>query len=202
MHGATIRRNRQDARESRMKNEHPFHETLTHRWSGHGAGAVISAPIEPNGPECPARFEACCSLRAVACLGSILLTTVLALPAPVEAAPAWRCGNAYSDTPCPGGRRIDAIAAPDEGARRAADEATRRIEARADAMERDRLHAEQALAARNDRLLLAQQRLAMLDKREHARRQGGKKSGSGKRGGGRHATGDSFVAQAAGTGSR
>ena len=70
-----------------MKNEHPFHETLTHRWSGHGAGAVISAPIEPNGPECPARFEACCSLRAVACLGSILLTTVLALPAPVEAAP-------------------------------------------------------------------------------------------------------------------
>ena len=154
------------------------------------------------------------SKSAVLASLGVALAAMLALPSPADAAgPAWRCGNAYSDTPCPGGRRIDAIAAPDEGARRAADEATRRIEARADAMERDRLHAEQALAARNDRLLLAQQRLAqaqaretarlaMLDKREHARRQGGKKSGSGKRGGGRHATGDSFVAQAAGTGSR
>lgn len=81
----------------------------------------------------------------------------------------WRCGNAYSDTPCAGGRRIDTGGAPGEAARRAADESTRRIEQRADTMERDRLRAEQAAASRNGAVILPDHRIAEARNREAAR---------------------------------
>lgn len=143
---------------------------------------------------------------ALASLG-VALAATLALPSPADAAgPAWRCGNAYADTPCPGGRRIDATAGPDEAARRAADEATRRMEQRADTLERNRLQLERATQARDDRIALANMRLAEAQRRDAARlaaqqsarsrREGGSRSGG--RRGGRHAAADGFVAQGTG----
>ena len=71
------------------------------------------------------------SLAVVAC--------ALALsPALAEAAPIYRCGQTYSQTPCPGGRLIDA-ADPRSAAQRA--EARRQVERErqlAAQMERDR----------------------------------------------------------------
>lgn len=140
---------------------------------------------------------------ALASLG-VALAAMLALPSP--AGSAWRCGNAYADTPCPGGRRIDAAASPDDAARRAADDATRRIEQRADTLERNRLQAERATLARDDRIALANMRLAEAQRRDAARqsaqqsarnkRDSGSRSG-GKRGG-KHAAADGFVAQGTG----
>ena len=143
---------------------------------------------------------------ALASLG-LALTATLALPSPADAAgPAWRCGNAYADTPCPGGRRIDAGAGPDDAARRAADEATRRMEQRADTLERNRLQMERATQARDDRIALANMRLAEAQRRDAVRqaaqqgtrnkRESGSRSGG--RRGGKHAAADGFVAQGAG----
>lgn len=143
---------------------------------------------------------------ALASLG-VALAAMLALPSPAGAAgSAWRCGNAYADTPCPGGRRIDAATGPDDAARRAADDATRRIEQRADTLERNRLQAERATLARDDRIALANMRLAEAQRRDAARqsaqqsarnkRDSGSRSG-GKRGG-KHAAADGFVAQGTG----
>jgi hypothetical protein len=140
---------------------------------------------------------------ALAGLGLAVAAT-LALPSTADAAgPTWRCGNASADTPCPGGRRIDATAGPDEAARRAADEATRRIEQRADTLERHRLQTERAVMARDDRIALANMRLAEAQRRDAVRqaaqqsarskRDSGSRSG-GKRSGKHAATGD-FVAQ-------
>jgi hypothetical protein len=147
------------------------------------------------------------SKSAVLASVGVALAAMLALPSPADAAgPAWRCGNAYADTPCPGGRRIDAVAGPDNTARRAADDATRRIEQRADTLERNRLQAERATLARDDRIALANMRLAEAQRRDAARqatqqnarnkRDSGSRSG-GKRGG-RHAAADGFVAQGTG----
>lgn len=147
------------------------------------------------------------SKSAVLASLGVALAAMLALPSPADAAgPAWRCGNAYADTPCPGGRRIDAAASPDDAARRAADDATRRIEQRADTLERNRLQAERATLARDDRIALANMRLAEAQRRDAARqsaqqsvrnkRDSGSRSG-GKRGG-KHAAADGFVAQGTG----
>lgn len=52
----------------------------------------------------------------------------------------WRCaGNRYADRPCPGGQALDAADPRSDADRRAADAATRRDHAQAQALERDRL---------------------------------------------------------------
>lgn len=143
-----------------------------------------------------------------ACAWLVTAATTFALPSTADAT-TWRCGNAYADTPCPGGRRIEADAAPADAARRAADEATRRIESRADAMERDRLQAERSAVARNDRIAVVNLRLAETqrrdaarlaaqqaarNKREDAQRSGGRHGGKGK-----HTAANDFIAQAPGS---
>jgi hypothetical protein len=139
------------------------------------------------------------ALAYLACVGFAAVSATVVLPSPADAATTWRCGNAYADTPCPGGRRIDTDTAPSDAARRAADEATRRIESRADAMERDRLQAERAALA-NVRLADAQRREAARQTAQQAaqnKREGARRSG-GQAGKGRHAAAKDFIAQAPG----
>lgn len=148
----------------------------------------------------------------LACAWLATALATVALPSPADAATTWRCGNAYTDTPCPGGRRIEAEAAPSDAARRAADEATRRIESRADAMERDRLQAERSATARNDRVALANLRLAETQRRDAARlaaqqaarnkREDAQRSGGRQGGKGRHTAANDFIAQAPGSKAR
>lgn len=146
----------------------------------------------------------------LACAWLATASATVAWPSPADAATTtWRCGNAYADTPCPGGRRIEADAAPSDAARRAADESTRRIESRADAMERDRLQAERSAAARNDRIALANLRLAETQRRDAARlaaqqtarnkREAAQHSGGRQGGKGRHTAANDFIAQAPGS---
>ena len=54
----------------------------------------------------------------------------------------WRCGNSYSDTPCEGGKHIDPDAPPSAEDRRQRDESTRRDQAIAERMQRERLDRE------------------------------------------------------------
>jgi hypothetical protein len=69
-------------------------------------------------------------------------TAVLGIGA-VQAAPTvWRCGNSYSEQPCPQGKAIETEDAPSAERRREADEATRRDLAAAESMQRERLRRE------------------------------------------------------------
>lgn len=62
-----------------------------------------------------------------------------------EASGAWRCGNStYTDQPCKGGKAMALDAAPSVDQAREADRNTRRTQAAADRMERDRLRQEKA----------------------------------------------------------
>lgn len=62
-----------------------------------------------------------------------------------EASGAWRCGNTYSDRPCTGGKVVALDAAPSAEQAREAERSTRRTQAAADRMERDRLRREKAV---------------------------------------------------------
>ncbi|MGJ7483702.1 hypothetical protein ACSFA2_00485 [Variovorax sp. LT2P21] len=61
-----------------------------------------------------------------------------------EASGAWRCGNTYTDQPCKGGKAVALDEAPSADQAREAERATRRTQAAADRMERDRLRQEKA----------------------------------------------------------
>ena len=61
-----------------------------------------------------------------------------------EASGAWRCGNTYTDQPCKGGKAVALDEAPHADQAREAERATRRTQAAADRMERDRLRQEKA----------------------------------------------------------
>lgn len=61
-----------------------------------------------------------------------------------EASGAWRCGNTYTDQPCTGGKAVALDAAPSADQTREAERNTRRTQAAADRMERDRLRQEKA----------------------------------------------------------
>ncbi len=63
-------------------------------------------------------------------------------------ATVWRCGNSYSDTPCAGATAIEAPASPSAQQQRQADEATRKDQAAAQRMERERIRLEAAAAGR------------------------------------------------------
>ena len=70
----------------------------------------------------------------------IVLACAACTHIPATAEPAiWRCGNAYSDRPCEGGKPLEPADQPSEAQRRQADEATRRDQAAAQRMERERL---------------------------------------------------------------
>lgn len=89
---------------------------------------------------------------------------------------AWRCGNAYADQPCEGGKAVrvnDSRSAQD---RRAADTGTRNARTQADQMERSRLSLEKAAYDRDQRAArearsaaLAERRLALAEQKERDR---------------------------------
>ena len=54
----------------------------------------------------------------------------------------WRCGNSYSDAPCVGGTQLGAQPQPSAEDRRQRDAGTRRDQAAADRMQRERLEFE------------------------------------------------------------
>ena len=74
----------------------------------------------------------------------IALACVVATHSTSIAAPGdiWRCGNSYSDTPCDGGTQLDSQAQPSAEDRRQRDAGTRRDQAAADRMQRERLELE------------------------------------------------------------
>ena len=79
-------------------------------------------------------------------INALIFVAILALPAWTLAQQTYKCGNGYSDTPCPGG-----VAVPNADARSAAQKAQAETAARrdsklADGLEKDRLKAEAAAA--------------------------------------------------------
>jgi hypothetical protein len=78
---------------------------------------------------------------AIVCLA---LCTGFGIAQAQEASGAWRCGNTYTDQPCTGGRAVALDVAPSADQAREAERNTRRTQAAADRMERDRLRQERA----------------------------------------------------------
>jgi hypothetical protein len=72
----------------------------------------------------------------------MILAALVAASGTAGAQQIWRCGNSYSQQPCPGGRAIESVepAQPADAAR--AEASARRDAERADAMERARLEQE------------------------------------------------------------
>ncbi len=82
---------------------------------------------------------------AIACMAAC--TWLAAAAAAAQEPPgAWRCGNTYTDRPCEGGKAVATGDAPGIDQAREAQDDTRRIQAAADRMERDRLRQEHARA--------------------------------------------------------
>ena len=74
---------------------------------------------------------------ALACVVATHSTTSIA-----AAGNIWRCGNSYSDTPCDGGTQLAPQSQPSAEDRRQRDAGTRRDQATADRMQRERLELE------------------------------------------------------------
>ncbi len=89
-------------------------------------------------------------------------------PAAANASETWRCGNSYSDQPCPGGKAIDASDPRNSADRRAADAATRRDRAAADTLERERLRREAMARQQSQPIVIAKERVAVSQPKPHA----------------------------------
>lgn len=94
------------------------------------------------------------TLLATALLASFCTSTATA------STDTWRCGNAYSDQPCEGGKRIDTADPRSAENQRASEAATQRIERRADAMARERMQLENSAAGRGSFAVIADPRVA------------------------------------------
>ncbi|MGI4779519.1 MAG: hypothetical protein ACRYGA_15640 [Janthinobacterium lividum] len=117
-----------------------------------------------------------------ACTASFLFTAPNAVAASSSTS-TWRCGNAYADHPCEGGRRIETDDQRSAENRSAADAATLRMQRQADAMARDRERLENSAARGNvtviadPRIAERRERLALqaaqrkIDREDEARRQ-------------------------------
>ena len=70
-----------------------------------------------------------------------------------SASAAWRCGNAYTDRPCPEGKEIALDDARDAARKREADSSIRDAQAAGDRLERERLRQEKAQAGRQATLI-------------------------------------------------
>lgn len=84
-----------------------------------------------------------------------------------HASEVWRCGGGYSDRPCDNGSLVKAADDRSDADRRAADAATRRLEARGDKMAHDRL-AQERQARDGARRDAAEARRAAIDERKVA----------------------------------
>ena len=96
-----------------------------------------------------------------------LLAALLALPLAAPAQTVYRCGNSYSQQPCPGGSALDASDSRTPEQRQAQDASVRHERRVADRLEKERLK-EEAAAVR-----AAQQ----ADQAQRAAEQGPRKSG-------------------------
>jgi hypothetical protein len=76
-----------------------------------------------------------------------------ASPAATAGTAAWRCGNTYSDQPCPDGKPVALGDMRDSGQKREADNSTREAQAAGDRLERERLQQEKAQAGRHATLI-------------------------------------------------
>ncbi|NDZ14979.1 hypothetical protein C7T35_18665 [Variovorax sp. WS11] len=76
-----------------------------------------------------------------------------ASPAAAAGTAAWRCGNTYSDQPCPEGKPLALDDARDATQKRDADRTTREALAAGDRLERERLRQEKAQAGRHPTLI-------------------------------------------------
>jgi len=74
-------------------------------------------------------------------------------PAATAGTAAWRCGNTYSDQPCPDGKPLALGDMRDAGQKREADNSTREAQAAGDRLERERLRQEKAQAGRHATLI-------------------------------------------------
>lgn len=93
----------------------------------------------------------------IASLWGVSLYTFMT-PVLAQNTPTWRCGNAYSDRPCHGGKAVDVSDPRSAGDRRAADAVTQRAAQSADTMERERLQLEHAATQREHANALANAR--------------------------------------------
>jgi hypothetical protein len=78
-----------------------------------------------------------------ATFGAAVLIASSAFLAPAQAQNAYRCGNTYSQTPCPGGMPVDASDKRTSEQKAQADEVARRELRMADALEKSRLQQEE-----------------------------------------------------------
>lgn len=74
----------------------------------------------------------------------IILTASCLFLARAEAQNAYRCGNSYSQTPCPGGVAVDADDSRSQAQKAQSDSATKRDLRTADSLEKTRLQQEEA----------------------------------------------------------
>lgn len=74
-------------------------------------------------------------------------------PAATAGPAAWRCGNTYSDQPCPDGKPLALGDTRDAEQKRQADNSTREAKAAGDRLERERLLQEKAQAGRHATLI-------------------------------------------------
>jgi hypothetical protein len=79
--------------------------------------------------------------------------TLWASPAAVAGAAAWRCGNTYSDQPCPDGKPLALQDQRDASQKREADRTTREAQAAGDRMDGERRWQEKAQAGRQATLI-------------------------------------------------
>lgn len=76
------------------------------------------------------------------------------------ASETWRCGNSYSDQPCPGGKAVEAADPRSSADRRAADADTRRDRASAEVLERDRLRRDAVARRQSQPIVIAREPVA------------------------------------------
>jgi hypothetical protein len=82
-------------------------------------------------------------MSRVSTIAIILVAFCLPL-AKAQAQNAYRCGDSYSQTPCPGGKAVDTDDSRSKEQKAAADAATKRDLRMADSMEKTRLQQEEA----------------------------------------------------------
>ncbi|MGJ7582582.1 hypothetical protein ACSFA3_20575 [Variovorax sp. RHLX14] len=131
------------------------HHRLQHSPSRRDGGKRRMNPS----PRLRAALAAFVSLVATTLIASLCAASANAASSK-EAARTWRCGNAYSDQPCEGGRRIDTADPRSAENQRAAEAATLRIERKADAMARERMQLENSAAGRGSVSIIADPRVA------------------------------------------
>lgn len=85
---------------------------------------------------------------AARCAALLMATCIPWSAVAADGSGTWRCGNAYTDQPCKGGRRVDVDDARDARQKRDADDTIRDAHATAGRMEGDRRRLE-ATGARN-----------------------------------------------------